>query len=287
MWLDGRTIDSFTKPNFCPGRTSNFNHQILTSTKQFQSSAVPADGILIPHLRQALDVSTNFKQTVNPYMKHIAPELNKKSFHCPHCGVLSEQTWSNNGVTGGYTQRNPNGQNLNTTFPLENTLVAKCKHCNLFSLWHNGKMVYPLTGNVEMANPDLPDDIKNDYNEAKDIVNISPRGAAALLRLAVQKLCVHLGEKGTNINDDIKSLVKKGLPETMQQALDSVRVIGNNAVHPGTIDLNDNIEIAYALFGFVNIICEMLISQPKKVKEYYEKHIPEGLRNAIEKRDGK
>lgn len=138
-----------------------------------------------------------------------------------------------------------------------------------------------------MANPDLPEDIKNDYNEAKDIVNISPRGAAALLRLAVQKLCIHLGEKGTNINDDIKSLVKKGLPETMQQALDSVRVIGNNAVHPGTIDLNDNIEIAYALFGFVNIICEMLISQPKKVKEYYEKHIPEGLRNAIEKRDGK
>lgn len=31
----------------------------------------------------------------------------------------------------------------------------------------------------------------------------------------------------------------------------------------------------------------MLISQPKKVKEYYEKHIPEELRNAIEKRDGK
>lgn len=146
-------------------------------------------------------------------------------------------------------------------------------------------MVYPLTGNVEMANPDLPEDIKNDYNEAKDIVNISPRGASALLRLAVQKLCIHLGEKGTNINDDIKSLVKKGLPATMQQALDSVRVIGNNAVHPGTIDLNDNIEIASALFGFVNIICEMLISQPKKVKEYYEKHIPEDIRNGIKKRD--
>jgi hypothetical protein len=29
----------------------------------------------------------------------------------------------------------------------------------------------------------------------------------------------------------------------------------------------------------------MLISQPKKVKEYYEKHIPENIRNGIEKRD--
>ena len=220
-------------------------------------------------------------------MNYIAPELNLRSFHCPHCGVLAEQTWSTHGVTCNYIQNLPNGQSVISAYPLENTLIAKCKHCNSFSLWYNTKMVYPLTGNVEMANPDLPEDIKTDYNEAKDIVSISPRGAAALLRLAVQKLCIHLGEKGTNINDDIKSLVKKGLPQTMQQALDSVRVIGNNAVHPGTIDLNDNIEIAYALFGFVNIICEMLISQPKKVKEYYEKHIPENIRNGIEKRDGK
>jgi len=217
-------------------------------------------------------------------MKHIPPTLGQSSFHCPHCGVLSEQTWSNE-ITCYYIGLLPNGHNARTSYNLQKSLTSKCGHCKDISLWVNQKMVYPLTGNVEMANPDLPDDIKNDYNEAKDIVNISPRGAAALLRLAVQKLCVHLGEKGENINNDIKSLVKKGLPETMQQALDSVRVVGNNAVHPGKIDLNDDIEIAYALFGFVNIICEMLISQPKKVKEYYEKHIPENIRNGIEKRD--
>ncbi|MDQ1772988.1 DUF4145 domain-containing protein, partial [Labilibaculum euxinus] len=218
-------------------------------------------------------------------MKHIAPTLNLKSFHCPHCGVLAEQTWSSHGVNCSYVQKQPNGNNVVSTYPLEETLTAKCKHCNLFSLWHKEKMVYPLTGNVELANPDLPDDIKNDYNEAKDIVNISPRGAAALLRLAIQKLCTHLGEKGKNINEDIASLVKKGLPKTMQQALDSVRVIGNNAVHPGTIDLNDRIEIAYALFGFVNIICEVLISQPKKIQEFYNTNIPEGAKNGIKKRD--
>jgi beta-galactosidase beta subunit len=217
-------------------------------------------------------------------MKHIAPAIRQPSFHCPHCGVLAEQTWSAN-IHCSYEGRLANGTRGNTSYALQNTMTAKCSHCQQTSFWVAEKMVYPLTGNVEMANPDLPDDIKNDYNEAKDIVNVSPRGAAALLRLAVQKLCIHLGEKGSNINDDIKSLVKKGLPATMQQALDSVRVIGNNAVHPGTIDLNDNIEIAYALFGFVNIICEMLISQPKKVKEYYEKHIPVNIRTAIEKRD--
>jgi len=217
-------------------------------------------------------------------MKYIAPTFNKKSFHCPNCGILAEQTWANS-LSGHYNYTQPNGQIVASQYSVTNFRTAKCTHCKDFSFWLGDKMIYPLSGTVEMANSDLPDDIKNDYNEAKDIVNISPRGAAALLRLAVQKLCVHLGEKGININDDIKSLVKKGLPQTMQQALDSVRVIGNNAVHPGTIDFNDNIEIAYALFGFVNIICEMLISQPKKVKEYYEKHIPENIRNGIEKRD--
>jgi hypothetical protein len=217
-------------------------------------------------------------------MKHIQPTLGQKSYHCPNCGILAEQTWSES-IQCNYIGRLPNGGQGHTNFQLLNFQIAKCRHCEQPNIWLSDKMVYPLTGNVEMANPDLPDDIKNDYNEAKNIVNTSPRGAAALLRLAVQKLCIHLGEKGTNINDDIKSLVKKGLPETMQQALDSVRVVGNNAVHPGRIDLNDNIEISYALFGFVNIICEMLISQPKKVKEYYEKHIPENIRNGIEKRD--
>lgn len=218
--------------------------------------------------------------------KHIAPTQGEPSFHCPHCGVLSEQTWSAT-IQCHYQGLLPNGQKGKTSYHLQKSMTAKCGHCKEISLWISEKMVYPLTGNVEMANPDLPDDIKNDYNEAKDIVNISPRGAAALLRLAIQKLCMHLGEKGKNINDDIASLVKKGLPQTMQQALDSVRVVGNNAVHPGKIDLNDKIEIAYALFGFVNVIAEVLISQPKKIQEFYEKNIPEGAKKGIENRDKK
>lgn len=216
--------------------------------------------------------------------KYIQPSIDVESFHCPNCDVLSQHTWSND-VRCYYEQTRANGLREHVFYSLNGYKISNCSHCHEFSIWENEKMVYPLTGNIEIANPDLPEDIKNDYNEAKNIVNISPRGSAALLRLAIQKLCKHLGEKGENINEDIKNLVKKGLPQTMQQALDSVRVIGNNAVHPGTIDLNDKIEIAYALFGFINIICEVLITQPKKIKEYYENNIPEGIRKNIEKRD--
>jgi len=55
VWLDGRTIDSFTKPYFCPGRTSNFDQQILTSSKQLNHQRLSADGILIPQLTASPD----------------------------------------------------------------------------------------------------------------------------------------------------------------------------------------------------------------------------------------
>jgi len=77
------------------------------------------------------------------------------------------------------------------------------------------------------------------------------------------------------------------LPESIQQALDSVRVIGNNAVHHGQIDLTEDIDTAYKIFDFMNIICEMLISQPKKIKKFYEMNTPEYLRNEIANIDKK
>jgi hypothetical protein len=148
------------------------------------------------------------------------------------------------------------------------------------------RLVHPTGSTAPPANEDLPPEVLQDYEEAGRIAAESPRGAAALLRLAIQKLCIHLGEKGKNIDDDIASLVKKGLNPTTQKALDAVRVIGNEAVHPGTLDLKDDRDIAIKLFKLVNVIAEQMISNPKHVEEVYGQ-LPEGKRKAIEKRDSK
>jgi len=158
-----------------------------------------------------------------------APKYEERAFNCPLCGAFSDQTWY-------VVQRFIIGISWGE---VENIRLAYCAHCGKYSIWHVGRMIYPSGGNAPLPNPDLPEDVKADYEEARSIVSLSPRGAAALVRLAIQKLCKQLGEKGKDLNTDIANLVQKGLQSKIQQALDIVRVVGNNAVHPGQIDLGD------------------------------------------------
>lgn len=178
------------------------------------------------------------------------------------------------------------GQSLIISGHVKDAVVSQCPVCLRRLVWVNGRIVWPQVGGTQPANPDMPKDVLEDYQEAASIVYQSPRGAAALLRLAVQKLCKHLGEPGKNINTDVGALVTKGLDTHIQEALDAVRVIGNEAVHPGEMDLKDDDETAVALFGLVNLIVEDMISRKKRIKAVYSKLPPSKLKG-IESRDEK
>jgi hypothetical protein len=138
----------------------------------------------------------------------------------------------------------------------------------------------------EPPNGDLPEDIKTDYEEARSVLGLSPGSSAAMLRLCIQKLCRFLGEGGNDLNGDIAALVSKGLDRRVQQALDIVRVIGNEAVHPGTLDLRDNRETATQLFRLVNLIAEKMISEPKHVQSMFDA-LPKSKIEQITRRDNK
>ncbi|MCX6738072.1 MAG: DUF4145 domain-containing protein [Candidatus Parcubacteria bacterium] len=147
-------------------------------------------------------------------------------------------------------------------------------------------MVVPDMEGISYPNEDLAQEIQEDYIEARSILSRSPRGAAALLRLAIQKLCKQLGEPGGDINTDIASLVRKGLRSTIQKSLDIVRVTGNESVHPGVFDMKDNREVALKLFDLINLIAEVMISEPKRIENLYERVIPEEKKKQISERDG-
>jgi hypothetical protein len=231
-------------------------------------------------------------------MHYVAPAFYKKAFNCPHCNAHTQMHW----------------------FPCYIFLEGKgrvdvhmhrvtCDVCEDHAYWLGERLtklnegmrphdfheynriaaeksfqVFPSISTAPMPNPDLPENCRDDYMEARDIFARSPRAAAALLRLVVQKLCKHFGEPGRDINQDIGRLVDKGLPRTLQQALDTVRVIGNEAVHPGELDLNDSPEAVAALFKLVNLIVEKMITEPKQIAELYQT-IPEKKLQGIEQRD--
>lgn len=200
---------------------------------------------------------------------YYPPRYRESKFHCVHCSVFAKQDWGHLMWTNGTA----------TEFR-----YSRCAHCDKYSYWYKEVMIIPSAAPVPPHHPDFPSECIAEYNEARDIVARSPRAAAALLRLCVQKLMIELGEKGKNINDDIGSLVAKGLPPEVQQALDYCRVIGNNAVHPGEIELSDKPEITFSLFEMLNFIVEDRISRPKRIAELYN-FLPEGALQAVIKRD--
>jgi len=207
-------------------------------------------------------------------MKFLPPGFGLHAFNCPHCTAFAHQVWHNLSYSLG------NGGNAY----VPNFRASTCSHCGEFAFWIDEKLIYPDNSTVSEPNEDLGEDIKTDYLEAASILNKSPRGAAALLRLVIQKLCIQLGEKGKDLNEDIGNLMKKGLNPQIQQSLDFVRVIGNEAVHPGSIDLKDDIDTASNLFSLVNLIAEAMITSPKEAKKLYDS-LPKKKKEAIEKRD--
>lgn len=203
--------------------------------------------------------------------KYYPPEHEAKQFNCPYCGVYAAQGWATAHIFSGYQH---------------SFQFSRCEHCWKMSCWHEGVMIVPSDAPVPTPHRLMPDECKAVYEEGREIAAKSPKAAAALIRLTLQLLMKALGEKGDHIDKDIQSLVDKGLDTHIQEALDYCRVVGNHAVHPGVIQLDDDPNIAYMLFEMINLIVEDRIARPARVRAAVAK-LPEEARNKIEARAAK
>jgi hypothetical protein len=172
----------------------------------------------------------------------------------------------------------------NSNWEMMNLFMSRCYACEGFAVWIKDQLIWPAHSLRIEPHPDIPANVKDDFIESSEIVTKSPRGSAALSRLIVQKLMADLGESGKDLNADIAALVKKGLEPEIQMALDIVRVTGNNAVHPGQIDLTDDPGIAIALLQLINLVVERRISTQKRIEEMFS-NLPPGTLEQIAKRD--
>lgn len=211
----------------------------------------------------------------------VVPDFSLRFFTCPHCHVMAQMEY----------QKIHFQQDVNLSLShnsiensLEDVILARCENCGKKIIWIGDTFVYPDTIAEEPC-CNMPEDVLQLYQEAGAISKKSPRAACALLRLAIDRLCNDLDEKDRNINENIKALVSKGLPVSVQQALDVVRVVGNRAVHPGQIYFDvDDINTANLLMHLLNVIVERMITEPKEINELYQ-HLPENIRQSISNRD--
>lgn len=91
---------------------------------------------------------------------------------------------------------------------------------------------------VREGRPELPKAVvspyREEYDEAGRVLRISPKASAALSRRTLQHLIrEEAGIKKANLSLEIDELIKTaGLPSQVNEAVDSIRVIGNFAAHP-------------------------------------------------------
>jgi hypothetical protein len=229
----------------------------------------------------------------------VEPQLGAESFSCPHCNALAHQDWfslflkadsdvsdvvvitpeaamsmverfddeddrkrgeqfverlKNNDITYQYQKYS---QNLKVK--MVNLHLSTCYSCNEFAVWVQDRLVFPTT--VE----EIPTLRQEDFEEAAAVLDRSPRGVVALIHLCVHKLMPLLAESGKIVDEEIASLARKGLRVEIQEEMDLLRRIGDNAVHPGEIDLKGDKATETKLFESLKQIVErrMLKKQPQ------------------------
>jgi len=227
------------------------------------------------------------------------PTYRADRFNCPHCGALSHHDWhvlnwarkeddTLVGVMSGLTK-------------LKDEFTASlCLSCNRIAVWHRldvgvlaakaaqqrqklmlpsatapvihatHRMIWPRSdGSVEPLPDAAPDLVRDLWDEARQVAALSPRSAAALLRLALQLLLHEIEPEHKTIDRAIAAAFANNTPETIVKAMDYVRVTGNQAVHDGQVQMNEDPDVIPALFGLLRYIVDVTLVREAQVNKLF------------------
>lgn len=244
-----------------------------------------------------LGESLTYFKFMQPYLKEKKKNIDCcKVLYCSSCNAKTQhdvQCLEDGTIyQTTFRERSHPREEIRFTFMLRNTCcVCKKESYDLAQVEGDNisyTRVYPIEGslNIPRPNNNTPEEAKAIYEEASRILDYSPRASAALMRLALQQLLDHLKVEGQNINSQIGNLKKQKLPDYVIQYMVSVRIVGNEAVHPGIINFQENIGLVPKLFDAFNYIVQELIEREKRAKLLFAE-LPEDKRKAVEKRDSR
>lgn len=208
----------------------------------------------------------------------IEIDFDKQTFICPYCGRA--QSYSSANMVNSYAPIIGYNEQKND----ENTIIyhIKCSNATCGKYIIVGRFLTTkkqfdiLPQHVHKNYPNyIPKQIRDDYTEAVDIIELSPKAAATLFRRCLQGM-IHdfwnIHEK--NLNAEITELQDK-VPSSMWKALDGIRKIGNIGAHMES-DVNLIVDIDIAEAKKLQKLIELLFD-----KWYMARHDEEELYNEI------
>jgi hypothetical protein len=250
--------------------------------------------------------------------KHVSPTIDQLAFNCPHCHALARQFWFSvhadplkadekpvvaNGETvaapmfgdaeEGEREREvkwmPSGRpflRVHREFrnrDVQNISISYCFNCNEICLWVVDQMVWPGCATGPEPKLHASPHVRRETEEASPTLDASPRGAAALLRLAMEKLCKELSDSEESPRPEIAPLFQDEVDARVQKVLDAMRIIESNAIPPDHVGVGDTRATAETLSGLVNLICEKMIIEPRHLQALYAK-VRDDAQSALEQR---
>lgn len=166
-------------------------------------------------------------------------------FQCPYCSMImpisSETTqYRYPSFTSdlGHFNTGINNQYITRDSCLKITFY-KCPNCNQHTIFAKGigkdiedvnLPIRPLSSAKQFPNY-IPETIRNDYEEACSIINLSPKASATLSRRCLQGMIHDFWDiKLKNLNQEITALKDK-IPIDLWQSIDALRELGNIGAH--------------------------------------------------------
>ena len=165
-------------------------------------------------------------------------------------------------------------------YTVSNLFFSQCLVCFKLTLWFNDKIIYPAYRKI-YRNPDMSEEVGKIFDEANSILELSPRAAISILRLAVEKQLEELGVKNTNLDEAINELQNRGGDIKIIKALHAVRLIGNSNIHPRKFGFENHLLVAQNLFNLVNKLVEYTSINESHLEDVLIR-LPEPLKKQIE-----
>ena len=173
---------------------------------------------------------------------------------CPYCTVEINPTWSSGGIKlqrayddGRYDEEPWHlGAIIETAWDWQ---AAECPLCrgdiiflNVYSADDPGPplaqyQAYPSFTRRKNISDKVPTSLKEEYEEACQVLSISPKASAALSRRILQAMLEERGYTVEGLFWQIEAALNdtspdKVLPNSIRQKIDAIRNVGNFAAHP-------------------------------------------------------